>query len=366
MKIAILLTRLEDLARATKDPKKKGSGNTLSVEKLPKKFDVHVPSVTKPVSIDIELLEDHRATVVPTSVVARQIDQFVVAVFANGRSDVTYPIHDPQRTTSVYDFAALVGISHSRARYIVDHTHASFLPTYSAVTQKKAESSRFVKDFGGLYTLYRHDRNAITQDKGYALGVLVRCALSIRYPLPYKPAKSEKQGRSRIRCRLTIPNYSEPGEGKYHYYDGSVGISNPRWLQFLFQRRPEESRRNAMEDLILMYTNVPDLEADAKSPSCEGVMLTQNQDHAARFMPSVSSVVIMRNTEYKVVENKGAKPEYLEPPFQLVPDQEHEFVDKTTKILDLTAASEWDDQDRAAILALHESGLRVNVHGLHL
>jgi len=204
---------------------------------------------------------------------------------------------------TVPDFANRIRLDPEKARYIIDYLHASRFPTYSAVAQPNTTAKDFIRDYGGLYYIYRHDVNSITSTKEFPLGKIARATLSIRYPLPFKPHAAERMGESRIRCKLAIPSYStlqEPTpKSPPLAYDGYVGTKGD-WHQFLLQARltkKDDATARRHEDLILMYTDeLPD--AGGQKRFASGVMLTQSQEKAVK--PMIASIVIERCLGYRV------------------------------------------------------------------
>lgn len=354
-KLALLYDRLQEMAH-TRECSPTGrqvrhDGGQGSV------FAIDLP-LENPIRLSAEYLITHRTDVDTRGKTLKVVDAFVTRLF---RFEIETPVSD--EGLHLYVFAAAIGMSRERARYIIDYMHAGHLPTYSAVTQPREETRRFVLEHAGLYVLYRHDDNRATRESGkFERGIVTRSALSIRYPVPYRPHATDKTGGdSRIRCRLIIPAYSEDSGGRPYKYDGYVGIKDSRWMQFLFQARPSKNGDRKSEDLILMYTeHLP--KRNGEPAHSLGVQLTQNQEYA----PAVSSVVLLRHPGCPVTENEiDPAADFLQPPFSMPADAETSFTRETVATLDLAKTDSWSANDLRALALLMHGWSSLNQRGLH-
>ena len=288
-------------------------------------------------------------------------DESLLALYPKGWAD-DHPISG--EATGVFEFANRIGYDNSHARYLIDVTCAAKLPSFSAVTLTNASARKFTEDFGGLYYLYRHDRNRRVRKAPYNEGILVRATLSIRYPVPIKSLGSNKKGQSRIRCKLNLPAYDRNrpagSEPEIYKYDGYVSKKG-KWWQWIFQvRQSDPPRKPDLIDLMLMYTESPsNIEG---FEILKGVMMTQNQ--GADLRPTVSSVVLIRKPEFSV-RYRDDKDSYDLVGLRTNSD-EKDFMRKTSSILDLGNKAGWHKHDELALLELFKGWDKINFRGLHI
>lgn len=306
-------------------------------------------------------LQSHSADQKPNKESLENADDSVLALFPEGWGD-EHPVSSDG--IGVFEFANHIGYDNSHARYLIDVTCASRLPSFSAVTLTNTRARKFTEDFGGLYYLYRHDRNRLVRKPPYNEGVLVRATLSIRYPVPIKSLDSNKKGHSRIRCKLNLPAYDQDkldgAEADIYKYDGYVS-SKGKWWQWIFQvRQSDPPRKPDLIDLMLMYTEIPsNIEG---FDILKGVMMTQNQ--GADLRPTVSSLVLIREPEYSVRYRDELKS------YDLVGSSdnsdEKDFMRNNSRILDLGNKIAWKKHDEMAMLELFKGWDKINFRGLHI
>lgn len=280
----------------------------------------------------------------------------------------------------VFSFGENIGLSRGRARYMIDQEYARQVPTYSFATQSKKDAERFTAAHGGLYLLYRHDVNSVTRKAGDAQGLLVRAAISIRYPVPYSSRDTRNQGLRRVRCKVNLPSYNEARPALLYKYDGYVVPQRERWC-WLLQARPVRDDSD-ISDLILMYTNTPTSRADGTPYPIQGVMMTQSQDG---LVPTISKVVLFRLPGVKVQDTpvpqtvqhevpEADLPKYLGAYQSMEPNDERSFMRSAPATIDLADRAtwnlkegeiDWDYQDAEAIKLLFQGGAPLNSDGLH-
>lgn len=320
--------------------------------------------------VKVKDIRKHCATVKPWSKTLEALDPVVTTLFPRGWKH-SAPVSDPKKRIGVFTFARKIGFDRPRARYILDYEYARQLPTFSAVTMERSKANDFVSSFGGLYYLYRHDLNEQTNKRNQPQGVLVRSTVSIRYPVPYAPKRTDKGNITRVRCKINIPSY-DGISADLHKYDGYVSRGGRHWWNWLLQLRPKIDQRSDTEDLVLMYTEAGNSRREEDAPTM-GVMLTQNQED--KLAPTVSTIVLLRDSRYQVdyrkldrcpPEKRGPDfPEYLSNYYSLVPKDERDFMRKLPKVIDLSKSSRWAHTDRIAVGALFDGWDKVNRIGLH-
>ena len=112
-----------------------------------------------------------------------------------------------ERNAGTFAFADAIGINRDKARYAIDSFHHRTRPTFGLFVMNGDDAQRFVHQYGGLYYLYRLERNETTKrifDTDDP--VVVRCGLSVRYPVPYVKSVYN-QDHFHIRAKIAIPNY---------------------------------------------------------------------------------------------------------------------------------------------------------------
>lgn len=363
-KVILLFARLMEL-KTTRAPI--AGGYIALTEDAQKDFVLRTPAGDHKL-VGFKELELHRAVRKPQpGKNLGNLDRVACLLFPDAWSD-RHPVSADKVLLSA--FSEGIGIDRGRSRYIIDHIHASELPTFSSVTQKAAPGRHFTERYGGLYYVYRLDENDATRNCGFPRGALVRATLSIRYPVPHKPHASERKGECRIRCKLTIPGYGPRWNGGPIFYDGYVGAKGP-WHQFLLQARrdPTVPTPRPGDDLILMYTEALSDKTSGETTFTHGVMLTQNQE--VNMVPTVSSVVIERQPDYKVKQHSISGLEKLDPAYeylrtlyrlekQLEPEDESVFMNTNAKVF-----SPHNTEVTRAVVALFEGWGRLNKRGLY-
>lgn len=289
-------------------------------------------------------------------------------------SEVLSPAPFSNDALGVFTFGAAIGFDMPTVRHVIDHAYAGALPTFNAMTMGWAAADRFIGSFGGLYHLYRLDRNEETRAAGHPVGVVVRATLSLRYPVPYKAYQSARKGRCRIRCKLNLPAYDGPTRDApqpkgapppCYKYDGYVSPKGPAWWQWLFQSRRVSTPQRNEEDLILFYTEK--LKRDlGETDVVRGVMLAQNQ--ATNLVPTVSKILLTRAQGYAVekIDHGPQRPEQHRASYRLTPEDERPFMRHKHGLVDLANAADWSESDRRAIEAMHAPWADVDLRGLHL
>ncbi|WP_461422483.1 hypothetical protein [Ketobacter sp.] len=241
----------------------------------------------------------------------------------------------------VFKFGSLLGLSQQECRFQLDATYASSYPLVRSLSCSRKVAKEFCTSFSGCYYLYRFDINKAANPSEFPHGVLVKSALSIRYPVPHKSFEYDGNSRRSIKVKLNIPSYSDKGVNLYKY-DGLVGVQSSHWWTWIFQGRFGDSLRG-IEDVILMYTG------SLGGPTeriITGTMLTQNQDNNAT--PTPSQVVLIRDPRYKLATAEGISgAEYS----RLEPD-EFDFMRSATGLFDPSDPDSLDATDRLAISRL--------------
>ena len=183
-------------------------------------------------------------------------------------------------------FGKRLGLTRSQCQFFIDDVYARTLPTFTMFSKEEDVADRFVRDYGGLYTIYRLQQHP---KRGW---VVVQIPLSIRYML----ASSKKRAANdyRIRCKITVPRVPDRGAPIYEY-DGLVTTSNEAWY-WCFEMR---QRERAAKDMLFMVTNVP--RPDGEREFLEGHMVTSTQSNAeAVYWP----ILIVRDKRYGVERGK--------------------------------------------------------------
>lgn len=257
------------------------------------------------------------------------------------------PMTDSLRL-SLYDFGAQLGLSRFSCRYVIDCECSANFPVLRALSTTSGKAEKFCAMHAGCYTLYRHDFNSATKRLDHTNGILVRGAISIRYPVPHRPFGSQKKGSCNVKVKLILPSYSQDKLETYEY-DGLVGNAGKSWWVWMFQGRFGKYHRE-MEDMLMMYS-VPTVE---KQPSM-GYMLTQNQDN--RQTPTPSTIVMFRESGFRFV---GSQESPEDERYSTVPDED-DFMRRTPKAINMDTPDAWDDRGKIAVshlLSAHKFGAR--------
>lgn len=308
-----------------------------------------------------------------------------------------FPVDDPITNDDfdVLDFGKSLGITEDRARYVIDSYFACHLPNYSALTQAEPEANAFIEQFGGLYYLYRYDRNsALPSVPIEHSGIVIRAGISVRYPLPFTTLVSKRGKRRRwrrVRCKLVAPLYitSKPKKRTASYeYDGFVSPAlGGHFMHWLLDSRGYPSRagqhmQQRYKDVALMYSESPKPMngSGGKFTVAIGTLLTQNQ--ANKFVPAASTIVLIGLTQYRVrrqsvmsseriTPSRGKrKPDYADEYYSLYdettehPFNEKQFTETAPQLLRLDQYREWDEIDQLAVPYLLTGWSELNAFGL--
>lgn len=297
-----------------------------------------------------------------------RLDAAMLTFFPGRWQGLTKPISDPDKKLKALDFAEAIGIDRAKARYIIDRKYAYDLPSFSALNCSNKDARKFVKHYGGIYYLYRHDVNSFTAKK-HTQGLLLRSTLCIRYPVAYTPLGTETSRDYRIRCKVNVPSYNQSFNTDVFKYDGYMMKKNDSWWHWLLQGR---DYGRGPGDLIMMYTQHPKIKTGEIEP-CLGVMITQNQEKF--LVPTISKVFLVKLPEFTLEEDKVLTDIELNKVrgesvknnnfFKTIPD-ETEFMSEQCKSLDLADQSDWNDFDKMAVRYIFTEPLPLNLKGLHL
>ncbi|MGI1677969.1 MAG: hypothetical protein K6L75_04505 [Cellvibrionaceae bacterium] len=250
------------------------------------------------------------------------------------------PLSDSKKL-SVSMFGVLIGLAKEECRYIIDKEYAANFPVLRSLSLTKTKALDFCRRFSGCYSLYRYDNNPAVRARNYSSGILLRGAVSIRYPVPHKPFGSARKGSLNVRVKLNLPSYTNK-KVKVYEYDGLVSLAGKKWWSWVLQGRFGDA---AKEDLITMYTD--DL-VDDSTAFAMGLMLTQNQDD--HNSPQSSDVVLMRHTGYTLREKQGEGEKF----WSLYPDED-EHMESIPKIIDMNDQESWEAADHRALAMLLSS-----------
>ncbi len=110
----------------------------------------------------------------------------------------------------------------------------------------------------------------------------------------------------------------------------------------MFQGRFGDSNTD-FEDLMMMYT---DKLEKMDNGVAKGIMMTQNQDD--KNTPTVSSIVLIREPEYKFLIKKDS---FGKTSYAMAPDED-EFMRKTPKIINLDDPEAWGANEKKAVSVL--------------
>lgn len=371
-KLIVLFTRFAELYKS-KDPLPLGEVSVTT------DGEPHIVLLNKDKKIIEEfpvserVLKKWRTKITPHKEKLQEIDATVIRWFPGKWKDITDPISDPEKKLPLFKFAEKIGIDASKARYLIDRQFAHDLPTFSSLTSSNTIACNFVREFGGIYYLYRHDNNMQTRTRKFSQGVLLKCTVSIRYPVPYSPLDSERNGFSRVRCKVNIPSINRQLSEPFKY-DGYVSKKGKKWLHWLLQMRPDRSTNNNDndDDLVLMYTERPKPDTTGNIVAC-GIMVTQNQDKD--LMPTISTICMIKEKNYKLNEEHvlsgtaSASIKKLSESsgtyFKGSPEDEKRIMRNKLAVIDLSASSTWNEIDKLAVEKIFYEGVKVNLKGLH-
>lgn len=267
-----------------------------------------------PYEISKKVLEGNIRGSVPEEATAKLYDRFVTRLFRKDFNFVRDPISDANKRLSVFEFGNCIGFSRAQSRFILDHSFAAVFPSFSTFSVGNATTRKFAEAHGGVYYLYRLDRNEALRKQGFPLGVVSRADVIVRYPVPYKGLSLTGGKSFRIRCKMNIPEYPDPNEypvpkgypnltedPDFFKYDGFVSKKGSTWWQWLFQSRQGEKRNS--EDLILMYSQQKPVRKHINDHGLEirrGKMLYQRQTN--NMEPVASEIILTRVPGHRVVQ----------------------------------------------------------------
>lgn len=298
---------------------------------------------------------------------AETYDIFIRELFLAEFSPFSEPILDQLQEISVFDFGKLIGIPIDQARFIIDYKYAATFPSFSTFSETPKMASKFSRDHGGIYYLYRFDRNQSLRSLGYPLGAVLRSDVVVRYPVPYKGLNLRGKDSYRVRCKMNLPEYERNSDGMHPLlkYDGYVSKKGSGWWQWLFQLRKIDHQNS--EDLILMYSERKPSKSLSKKSGFEirrGVMLHQSQ--STEMEPCTNRVILTRLPGHKIEE--------AEPPSDVITSvltrqgdkyfqmnrPERESI-RAPKIFDLHKKQDLDPVDLASLEALMDEEYNQNV-----
>lgn len=271
-----------------------------------------------------------------------RLNQNICEIFTELSEITSQPFLDSK--LSATKFGKIIGMEKHECRYVIDKEFAANFPMLRALsftTNKPA--TEFCENNSGCYTLYRKDYNSVTAKKGFPNGVLIRAAISVRYPIPHKAfnSKKQKQGNCNVKVKLNLPSYLHENLSIYEY-DGLIGNAADKWWSWMFQGRFGDSNTD-FEDLMMMYT---DKLEKMDNGVAKGIMMTQNQDD--KNTPTVSSIVLIREPEYKFLIKKDS---FGKTSYAMAPDED-EFMRKTPKIINLDDPEAWGANEKKAVSVL--------------
>lgn len=322
--------------------------------------------------IDHSKLQKHLCGINVSANALDDYDAFCLSLFDETFKNNETPISGKKDRLGFKKFAQKIGFKNSEANFIVDCHLSKHLLTYNTFSKSIVKSEKLVTEMGGMYSVYRFDKNEATEKLGYPHGLISECRLSVRYPVPFKKTVSLKDDFDyRLRCKMNIPGY--PGKkpkGKNEIepirqfqYDGYVsrverGRGKNKWMHWLFQERPYELAEHS-EDLILMHTKPKPLELEPfednsitkKYEFYTGRM--SYQDQSVNVIPTMTKILLVKHLERKVEKNSLSstleKLEFLHPELFYVPSQEeHPFV-HSPRLIDTSNMAKWNALDKLAI-----------------
>jgi len=268
------------------------------------------------------------------------LNESLCHVFPELAKATSEPISDSENL-SVSKFGQIIGLTKDESRYVIDKEYAANFPMLRSLSIGPKPAKMFCKEYGGCCSLYRHDQNSVTAERGYPNGVLIRAAVSVRYPVPHKSFGSQSKGACNIRAKLNLPSYSHK-KLKTYEYDGLVGHAGSTWWAWMFQGRFGDSN-TAIEDLMMMYTGDLQKKTDGIT---QGEMLTQNQDSSNT--PTSSNVVLIREPGYEFIEKENNERKH----YCTMSADEDEFMHETPKIINLNAPETWEFNEKKAVSLL--------------
>jgi len=210
----------------------------------------------------------------------------------------------------VFSFAKIIGLNPLESRYVIDLNYQTHLPGFSSLIMEKATASEFIEEFGGLYYLYRSEKNDALLEHFGTNDVISKAILSIRYPIPHRHTRKTKfvrrASRERIRAKMVFPLYPTPNHSRLQIgkYDGFVSPTrdNPDYWQWLLELRPSypNSDSDITQDMLLMYSTKPKHHALASTRISTADMFSQSQSGSRS--PALSPAVLLKLDNYMIRE----------------------------------------------------------------
>ncbi len=357
-KLILLFDRLEQF----KDTPPENSELCFTyVSSTPPKYILKRPE--NEITIDKEKLRRNRGESNPNIRTLNDYDKVVTDFLAPSITD-KQPISNKE--FGVFSFAKAIGFEMQRARYVLDYVYAEIFPTFSSFTLTPpsiSETTQFMEKHGGLYSLYRIDLNETTK-KISPHGVILRAAISIRYPIPYKPLRTYSRASGtrkiqpyRIRCKWNAPIYhpqQEPSNKLQLFkYDGYVAPAmGNKHLQWLLESRgyPGATGPNTQNrDVFLSYTSTDGLKVN-DFRLFRGVVLTQNQGQG--FHPTYSNIVLAKLPNFRIqtqvdpMDSSNTSLASAQNFYSLIDEATGHVFDERTHMRDSPKALFFEEQDK--------------------
>ncbi|MGD1926041.1 MAG: hypothetical protein ACFB03_17925 [Paracoccaceae bacterium] len=282
-------------------------------------------------------------------------DNFCSILFYQCFGDIKNPISDPNGNIGVFTFGELIGLSKATSRFIIDTHYAQSFPTFGTFAQSYTKAERFAITHGGIYSLFRLDRNAETNRLGYSFGMISKCRLSIRYPVPYKGSQRSGRELFRIRCKMNIPAYQgenpSPTAGIDSFkYDGFVSQRDKYWWQLLFQQRRRMHPNS--EDLVLIYIDKTSFLINNRTARWGKILY---QDQSKRMAPNYADCLLIKEkgSAIRNLPSPGSFPESIiraDRYFETVPGERP--IMRSPYTIDIHRRDSWSPEDRDPVLAL--------------
>lgn len=218
--------------------------------------------------------------------------------------DAAKKYSDPNTGSKAY--GALLGFNKDEISLIIDRSvHAK--PTFTAFTLSSTVAARVVRNYGGIYHLFRI--NGFDIDDDQRVLIVSKCMLSIRNPIP-------AQGQaSRVRCKLVVPAlpFSGSTADSVYKYDGFIAPHKAQVLDnknnipesyrhsctWLFQQRHAVGTDTITDALMMVSNGIPGGSLDKP---VSGNMLTLNQGPLRTSDSYTGKIIIYRCDETRRVE----------------------------------------------------------------
>lgn len=223
-------------------------------------------------------------------------------------------------------FGNMIGMSVRESQFFIDQLYGPYIHASSLYTFNSSDARRHIQAHGGLYTIYRVDKNHDTTRT-----TITQIPLSIRSLVATRDGPATLKSKSVkfcIRCKLDILK-PESDQAYAYEYDGYAAPCSDDIWNWHFERRREVDG---------LYITTSGIQQNAMGQDYfEGDMISTAR---SKNKPAHWKIVIVKDSSYKITSRNARKAfglydlqEKGKLEQQPAPDIEKEFFNRTRKII---------------------------------